>query len=102
MNTQKKGGPTAGTTLSNTTNFSDQSTRRRTAAARCEPLECGCRDPWTCRCRTIEPTTEAAIQAAEHLLQNGLQPLFSVAQGRALWRAGRRDLATLCVQQVVA
>lgn len=79
--------------------------RRCDAARRVTPLECGCRDPYTCRCRDTEPTphqTEAAIQAAEYLLHHALVPIFSIDQGRALWRAGRRDLAVLTTTQVVA
>lgn len=84
--------------------ISDSTARRRQAAHRCEPLDCGCRDKWTCRCDdNPEPTpqlTEAAITAAEYLQHHGLPPIFSVAQGRALWRAGRRDLAVLVTTEV--
>ncbi|PEG58592.1 hypothetical protein CQY21_21580 [Mycolicibacterium boenickei] len=72
--------------------------RRRKAAHRCQPLECGCQDPWICRCHDPELTDqqiEAAINAAELLLQHGLMPLFTIPTRRALWRVGRRDLATL-------
>lgn len=79
--------------------------RRRDASYRVEPLDCGCRDPWTCRCHDSQPSermTDAAADAAEYLLHHGLPPIFSIDQGRALWRAGRRDLAVMCAQQVVA
>lgn len=79
--------------------------RRRDAAQRVTPLDCGCRDPWTCTCRDPQPSermTDAAADAAEYLLHHGLPPIFSIDQGRALWRAGRRDLAVMCAQQVVA
>lgn len=73
--------------------------RRRKAAHRCQPLECGCRDSWTCRCHDNPELTdrqiEAAIDAAEHLLSHQLTPQFTIPTRRALWRAGRRDLATL-------
>lgn len=102
---QKNGGPaTNGTTTKNhTTKFYDHSNalaRRRRASHRCQPLDCGCRvrDPWVCRCHDPELTEhqiEAAIEAAEFLLDHGLTPLFTIPVRRALWRVGRRDLATL-------
>lgn len=82
--------------------------RRRAASWRMQAFcpSCSARDPLCCRCyENREPTTrmtEAAIDAAEHLRLHGLSPLYSIAQGRALWRAGRRDLATLTSTQVVA
>lgn len=73
--------------------------RRRKAAHRCEPLECGCRDSWTCWCHDNPELTdrqiEAAINAAEYLLAHKLPPLLAIPVRRALWRAGRRDLATI-------
>ncbi|MGB3673584.1 MAG: hypothetical protein WA988_04000 [Candidatus Nanopelagicales bacterium] len=45
--------------------------------------------------------TDAAIQAAEYLRRHALPPIFSIDQGRALWRAGRRDLAVLTTTSVV-
>ncbi|NVN52275.1 hypothetical protein [Mycolicibacterium hippocampi] len=70
--------------------------RRRLAAARCEPLNCGCRDPWVCRCRR-QPLShnqiDAAAAAAEHLECCGLMPIFSDATLRALWTAGHQALA---------
>ncbi|MBN7452626.1 hypothetical protein B7435_33430 [Mycolicibacterium peregrinum] len=79
--------------------------RRRAASYRLVPLECGCRDTWTCRCGQPEPSermTDAATQAGEYLLHHGLPPIYSISQGRALWRAGHRELAVKCVQQVSA
>lgn len=78
--------------------------RRRDAAARSVPLDCGCRDPWVHRCAPepdpTERTTEAAVHASHHLLDHGLPPLFSIATCRALWRAGHRELATRCAPQL--
>jgi hypothetical protein len=68
--------------------------RRRRAADRCEPLSTGGRDPW----RPFRPEqlsavqVQAAVDAAEHLLDNGLTPLFDMATMQALWRAGNREL----------
>ncbi|BBZ04892.1 hypothetical protein MCHIJ_43290 [Mycolicibacterium chitae] len=76
--------------------------QRRAATYRLPVLDCGCRDPWTCHCATPELTADSAVAAADHLRRHGLSPLFSVSQGRALWRGGHRDIATLCVQQVSA
>lgn len=78
--------------------------RRRAASYRAVPLDCGCRDPWTCTCHDPQPSermTDAAVDAAEYLLRHGLPPIFSIDQGRALWRAGRRDLAVLTTTSVV-
>lgn len=80
--------------------------RRRAAARRLPPLACGCHEPWTCRHHDgpiTDRQTEAAIAAADHLIEHQLCPIFGVDQARALWRAGRRDLAVRCgTQEVVA
>lgn len=65
--------------------------RRRDAAHRSEPLECGCRDPWTCRCRDSEPSEhqlDAYQDAAEHLLDLNLLPAPNVVAMRQMWRRG--------------
>lgn len=68
--------------------------RRHSAAQRLVPLECGCRDPWPCRC-TPTPLTEKSIDAARdaalHLLNNGHTPMLNVEVLRALWRRGGTD-----------
>lgn len=74
--------------------------RRRAASQRAEPLACGCADPWTCRHHDSPVDVDAAVAAGEHLLRNQLGPIYNVDTGRTLWRAGRRDLAIMCVQQV--
>lgn len=106
---QKEDGPAANGTVQNNQfniHYIAGIRRRRAAADISRALVCGCTDPWTCRCyENDEPTTrmtEAAIDAAEHLQSHGLQPLFSVRQARALWRAGRRDLATRTSTMVAA
>ncbi|AFC44587.1 hypothetical protein OCU_33680 [Mycobacterium intracellulare ATCC 13950] len=58
------------------------------------PLDCGCRDPWPCRC-TEPPLSDKAIDgwrdAAEHVLATGQIPLTPLDVRRALWRRGGRD-----------
>lgn len=80
--------------------------RRREASRRVQPLDCGCTDPWTCKhhnpVRDADRQAEAAIAAGDHLLHHNLGPLYDVDTGRALWRAGRRDLAVRTASQVVA
>lgn len=63
--------------------------RRRDAAKRSVPLDCGCRDPWICKC-TRPPLTERALDgwrdAARHVLATGEIPLVPIEVRRALWR----------------
>lgn len=70
--------------------------RRRGATHRLPPLDCGCRDPWPCRC-TEPPLTEqridAAREAALHILANGQVPLLQIEELRALYRRGGNDRA---------
>lgn len=70
--------------------------RRREAAARSVPLDCGCRDP-LCRC-TEPPLTEHVLDgwaaAARHILSAGQMPVVPLSVRRALWRRpADRDLA---------
>lgn len=73
-----------------------QAARRRAAAARSVPLDCGCgcRDPWICRC-TQPPLSGHVIDgwrdAAEHVLATGQTPLIPLEVRRALWRRGGHD-----------
>lgn len=68
--------------------------RRRDAAHRSEELDCGCRDPWPCRC-TDPPLSENALDgyraAALHILNGGATPLLPIEVRRALWRRGSDD-----------
>lgn len=68
----------------------DQLARRREAANRSVPLDCGrCRDPWTCRCNHPEPSDrmlDAGREAALHLLDAGYLPLLDANTMRGLWR----------------
>lgn len=68
--------------------------RRREAAARSIPLDCGCRDPWICRC-TEPPLSEAMIDAgrdaAQHILDTGRVPVLEFEVLRALYRRGGAD-----------
>jgi hypothetical protein len=70
--------------------------RRRAASYRCEPLDCSCRDPWTCRCYTTEPPlSEHALDgwrdAALKVLSGGQLPLLPIEVRRALWKRGGPD-----------
>lgn len=73
--------------------------RRRAAAQRSAPLDCGCRDGWICRCTDhgiSDIQADAVIAAAETLLALGAPGIFDADQCRAMWRRGRRDLAVSC------
>lgn len=68
--------------------------RRRQATYRSVPLDCGCRDPWLCRCTEpllTERAVDGARDAAHHLLIVGTTPLLHVDALRALWRRGGDD-----------
>src|SRR6185295_2185473 len=68
--------------------------RRRDAARRLPPLDCGCFDPWLCRC-SRPPLNDRMIDggraAAEHLLDIGLVPMLELDTLRALYRRGGDD-----------
>jgi hypothetical protein len=68
--------------------------RRRQAAARSVPLDCGCRDPGGCRC-TQPPLTEHAVDSwrdsALHILRTGNMPVLPIEARQALWRRGGAD-----------
>lgn len=70
--------------------------RRRAAAARLVALDCGCSDPWPCRC-TDPPLTDQAVDgwaaAARHLLADGRIPLLPLDVLRALHRRRGPDRA---------
>lgn len=74
--------------------------RRRPAARRVVPLDCGCHDPLPCRC-SEPPLSEKSIDAgrdgALHLLADGYVPLLKVEVLQALYRRGGddRELAEL-------
>jgi hypothetical protein len=73
---------------------SDAMRRRRQASYRLPPLDCGCRDPWPCRCDRpplSQKIVDAGAQAAQHLRDCGLPPLVDVETRRALWRRGGDD-----------
>jgi hypothetical protein len=69
---------------------------RRQASYRLAPLDCGCRDPWPCRC-TEPPVSEDALEswrdAAEHLLATVGMPVVPIEVRRAWYRRGGRDRA---------
>lgn len=68
--------------------------RRRRAAERLAILDCGCADPWPCRC-TVPALTERALDAwraaAEVVLDTGKTPLLPLEVLRALYRRGGDD-----------
>lgn len=68
--------------------------RRRDAAHRRVPLNCGCRDSWPCRC-TDPPLSEHALDgwrdAANHVLASGRMPVVPLDVRRALYRRGGTD-----------
>jgi hypothetical protein len=70
--------------------------RRHQAARRLPPLDCGCPDPWPCRC-SDPPLThrqiDAGRMAAEHILRGGRIPLLEIEVLQALWRRGGDDRA---------
>ena len=70
--------------------------RRRAASQRMVPLDCGCIDPWPCRC-TEPPLSERMIdagrEAARHILEAGHLPLLELEVLQALWRRGGDDRA---------
>ena len=91
-------------TWSSPQDYLSQLKRRRAAAHRSNPLHCGCRDGWTCRC-TEPPLSEHALDgwrdAAQHVLAAGRMPLVPLEVRRALWRrdGADRELAVLLHQE---
>jgi hypothetical protein len=74
--------------------------RRHRAARRVISLDCGCPDPWPCRC-SEPPLSDKMIDAgrdgALHLLADGYVPLLKIEVLQALYRRGGddRELAEL-------
>src|SRR4051812_46359880 len=68
--------------------------RRQHAARRVAPLDCGCTDPWPCRC-SEPPLSDRMIDggrdAALHFLESGRIPLLKIEVLQALWRRGGHD-----------
>ncbi|MDT5348319.1 MAG: hypothetical protein QOH91_1606 [Mycobacterium sp.] len=60
-----------------------QMKRRQSESRRHISLDCGCRDPWTCRC-TQPPLSDKMIDA-------GGVPLLKIEVLQALWRRGGSD-----------
>lgn len=109
MTETKRSRPTGnGAAPKSTATDSDQSNgtgldawrRRHALARRLAPLDCGCRDPWPCRC-TVPPLSDdwidAGRDAAIRLLNMGMVPLLEIEVLQALWRRGgtERELATV-------
>lgn len=68
--------------------------RRRGASQPMVPLDCGCRDPWPCRC-IQPPLSEHALdgwrRTARHVLATGHIPVVPLEVRRALWRGKGAD-----------
>lgn len=72
--------------------------RRHEAARRLPALDCGCADPWPCRCTTpplSEQRIDAGRDAAIHILNAGYVPVVEIEVLQALWCRGgvERELA---------
>jgi hypothetical protein len=86
-------GATTTTTTVDALNYINGCRRRRAATYRVPPIDCGCADPWTCRCydapEPSERNADGYHAAALHLLAAGLLPAPNLGAMRTLWR--RRD-----------
>jgi hypothetical protein len=68
--------------------------RRRAATYRLPRRDCGCVDPWTCRCDDRGPSDRmvAAYEAAaETLLNEGFAPAPFLPEMRAMWSKSNRS-----------
>lgn len=68
--------------------------RRRGASPRLVSLDCGCRDPWPCRCSDpplSDRMVAAGRAAALHILDAGEIPLLEIEILQALYRRGGAD-----------
>ena len=69
--------------------------RRQAASRRLFALECGCRDPWPCRCGQpplSQQWVDAGADAARHILGSiGCVPLLEHEVVQALYRRGGHD-----------
>jgi hypothetical protein len=68
--------------------------RRRHATGRCEPLASGHRDswqPWRSE-KLSDRQIDGAVDAAQHLRDAGLEPMFDLDTLRAMWKAGHHQL----------
>lgn len=67
---------------------------RREAARRLAPLQCGCPDPWPCRC-SDPPLSRRAVDsyrdAAQHITASGSTPILPIEVLQALYRRGGAD-----------
>ncbi len=73
-------------------------TCRRAAAARLPLLDCGCADPWVCRCGTVAPLSDnqvdGYVDAARFIMDTtGCLPLLPLEVLRRLWSRGGEDRA---------
>ena len=73
-------------------------TRRRDAAVRVSLLDCGCADPWVCRCCTVTALSDNQLDAwadtARYVIDTtGCTPMLPVEVLRRLWQRGGDDRA---------
>lgn len=77
--------------------------RRRNLSARCEPLDCGCRDPWLCPSRRPAVRPEATLASVIHLNGVGSWPLDDLRKAWPLTRTDReRELVAMAAQTAMA
>lgn len=72
--------------------------RRFDASVRLPVLDCGCADPWTCRCGAVAPLSDNQIDgwsdAARFVMDTtGCTPVLPVNVLRRLWQRGGDDRA---------
>jgi hypothetical protein len=68
--------------------------RRRAATYRVEQLDCGCRDPWTCRHYDGGPSerlVDGYRDAVQHLDAAGLLAAPRIPEMQIMWRRGGDD-----------
>ena len=73
-------------------------TRRRDTAVRVPLLDCGCADPWVCKCRTVLVLSDNQLNAwadtARYVIDTtGCTPMVPVEVLRRLWNRGGDDRA---------
>jgi hypothetical protein len=68
---------------------------RRHGSVRLPRFDCGCADPWTCRCREPEPSqrrVQGYVAAIQHLNEHGLTAAALLPELRMLWQQGEHRL----------
>jgi len=75
------------------TNYIHGLRQRRAATYRLPVLDCGHADPWTCHHHRPKLTGRSWLDAAAHLLEQGLLPAPDLDAMRTAWRTGGADRA---------